>query len=318
MTTVTNPATARGKNKHFVKLFDSFGRRRTVDEPSHAEEAAVAHHGDNLDRVIDGAERITIDEDQVGDCAGSDAPEARIHAEGRGRVHAARMKRLRGRQPGGDECAKFRLGADAGEYPVRAAAEDNRRLAVLDDRRVAEASCDSVVEADQFCRARAKQLFEAWGHAVGESRNLAHRPVIGWQEARPRHVLARPDPVEVLGLIVRRDDGRDARAEQQGTERLVSDLGQSRMSIDKAGEHGEIPHIDDDLARSIPVRFYRRHAPLRDNDIVIALVVAAQPVVEPGGVNDERARRLFDARQLASDPLDHALNSRCRITPPAE
>ncbi len=106
---------------------------------------------------------------------------------------------------------------------------------------------------------------------------------------------------------MRRDDGRDARGQEQGAVRLVGVVGQAGQGVDESGQYGEVAHVDDDLAGAILVRFNGGHASLRNYDILVTPIAAAEAVVEARRVNDERALRFVDARQLAAHAFDRLL-----------
>jgi hypothetical protein len=61
-------------SQKLVKLFDGFGILATLDESDRTEKPSVTDDTDHIQCIMDVVERVTVDDDEIGTCAGRDAP----------------------------------------------------------------------------------------------------------------------------------------------------------------------------------------------------------------------------------------------------
>jgi hypothetical protein len=97
----------------FVKLFDICGSFGPLNQPGSAEKSTIADDGDDVDRVIDVAERIAIDKYEICDCADCDSSDLRAQPQAGGRVYSGGAQYLFLIQSCGRQCPEFCVQSDA-------------------------------------------------------------------------------------------------------------------------------------------------------------------------------------------------------------
>ena len=109
-----------------VKLFDTGCLASPLDEACNAEKAAVSDHRDDLEAIVDVAERVAINQNEVRDRSRRDSAQERIGAKRGGGIDAGGSQRLFGFQPGGGPCTKLGVQREAGRQAVIATAQLQR------------------------------------------------------------------------------------------------------------------------------------------------------------------------------------------------
>ena len=94
-------------DNEIVKLFDSCGLFSLVEEPDRTVKTAVPDDSNDIQCCADIHQRVAVDNDEIGACAGGDATEAQAQAQRGGGVDASRPEYLGSGKSGVRESQEF-------------------------------------------------------------------------------------------------------------------------------------------------------------------------------------------------------------------